>query len=296
MLVFARWKAWSAAAVAAAGAMVLAACMVTPGAFDATLDLRRDGRFTFTYNGEIYLLALGSLADMAEKAEAANAEFEPEQCWDDDSFEERECSEDEIASQRAEWEAKQEADLADKKRESEAMRAMLGGIDPSDPDAAEELAARMRRQKGWNKVEYRGDGLFDVEFEITSRLGYDFAFPTFERFPMSNSFVIANLREGNVVRIEAPGFAAQGGSNPMAGMMAGMAGLAGGMGADGEESAETPPNVPQIDGTFRIVTDGKILANNTDEGPQPGDAGQLLQWDVNIRTQSPPMALIELDQ
>ena len=49
-----------------------------------------------------------------------------------------------------------------------------------------------------------------------------------------------------------------------------------------------------MDGTFRILTDGRILANNTDEGPSEGTAGQVLEWKVNQRTQSAPMALIQL--
>ena len=49
-----------------------------------------------------------------------------------------------------------------------------------------------------------------------------------------------------------------------------------------------------MEGTFRIVTDGRILANNTDEGPSEGAGGQVLEWKVNKRTQSAPMALIQL--
>ena len=54
------------------------------------------------------------------------------------------------------------------------------------------------------------------------------------------------------------------------------------------------PPIPEMDGTFRIVTDGRILANNTDEGPVEGAGGQVLEWQVNRRTQSAPMALIQL--
>src|SRR6478672_9894208 len=33
--------------------LLLAGCFLTPGAFDSSLDLRRNGDFTFTYKGEI---------------------------------------------------------------------------------------------------------------------------------------------------------------------------------------------------------------------------------------------------
>jgi hypothetical protein len=280
------WKAAAAATLAAAAAFALTACIVSPGKFDATLDLRRDGAFTFSYNGEIYLLALSKLADMsAQEAQ----QYVETPCYDEESYEERPCTEEELAEQRASWDQQAESRQRQSQQEAEQMRQFLGGIDPADPAAAEELAARLRRQEGWKRVEYRGDGLFEVEFSLSSRLGHDFAFPTLERFPMANSFVIANLRQGNSVRIEAPGFSAQGG-NPYQSMMAGMAGLDTRMQSEGSGM----PPIPEMEGTFRIVTDGRILANNTDEGPVAGPAGQVLEWQVSRRTASAPMALIQL--
>ena len=290
MNLISHWKAAAGAAFAVAATLALAACIVSPGKFESTLDVRRDGAFTFTYNGQIYLLALSRLAQMS--AEEA-AEFVETPCYNDEDFEERPCTEEEIAQQREYWAQNEEARKQQAKREAEELSQFLGGIDPADPEAAEELAARLRRQEGWKRVEYRGDGLFEVEFSLSSRLGHDFAFPTLERFPMSNSFVIANMRQGNSVRIEAPGFAAPGGGNPMQNMMmAGMARSFPSAAATGDEG--TSGALPEMDGTFRIVTEGRILANNTDEGPSEGTAGQVLEWKVNQRTQSAPMALIQL--
>ena len=287
MNLISRWKTAAATAFATAAALALAACIVSPGKFEATFDLRRDGTFTFSYDGQIYLLALSRLAEMSAAAEAGG-DFVETPCYGDEGFEERPCTEEEIAEQRESWESQADARREQAAREAEQMKAFLGGIDPADPAAAEELAARLRRQEGWKKVEYRGDGLFEVEFSLGSRLGHDFAFPTLERFPMSNSFVIANLRQGGGVRIEAPGFAAPGGT-PFQAMMAGMATT-----FPAAEGNPTDPQRPEIDGTFRIVTDGRILANNTDEGPTEGAGGQVLEWKVNRRTQSAPMALIQL--
>jgi hypothetical protein len=282
-----RWKVAAATAFAIAASLALAACIVSPGKFESTFDIRRDGTFTFTYNGEIYLLALSRLAEMsAQEAET----FVETPCYDDDDFEERPCTEEELAEQRRFWEEQAESRRQQAAREAEEMRQFLGGIDPADPAAAEELAERLRRQEGWKRVEYRGDGLFEVEFSISSRLGHDFSFPTLERFPMSNSFVIANLRQGDSVRVEAPGFGPQGGSNPFQSMAAGMAAS----GVTTNQGAEAGPPMPEMDGTFRIVTDGRILANNTEEGPVESAGGQVLEWKVNRRTQSAPMALIQL--
>lgn len=288
MTVFNGWRAAAGVVLAAVASLALSACIISPGTFDATLDLRRDGRFTFTYDGQIYLLALSKLAEMSNEG-GATEDFVATPCWDDD-FNERDCTEEEIAEQRATWEAGAAERKATAEREAEAMRQFLGGIDPADPEAAEELAGRLRRQEGWKRVDYRGDGLFEVEFSMSSTLGHDFVFPTFERFPMVNSFVLANARQGGSVRVEAPGFAAQSGGSSLPGMMAGLAAV-----GTATSGAENPfSGIPEMEGTFRIVTDGLILANNTDEGARSTPAGQTLEWRINKRTATAPMALIQL--
>jgi hypothetical protein len=292
MNILTRWKAAAAAVVAISTALALTACILSPGQFTSTFEVRRDGTFTYSYNGQIYMLALSKLAEMANQGNAADEEFVESPCYNEDSedYEERPCTEDEIAEQREAWEAQAQLRKESAEREAQQMRQFLGGIDPSDPRAAEELAERLRRQEGWKRVDYKGDGLFEVEFSLTSKLGHDFIFPTLERFPMTNNFVVANLRQGNTVRIEAPGFAAQG-ANPFSGMTTGMSAV---YAAAASESGQAPADFPEMDGTFRIVTDGRILANNTDEGPTAGPGGQVLEWKVNARTPAPPMALIQL--
>jgi hypothetical protein len=272
------------ALVVTALALLLTACLLTPGKFTSRLELRKAGTFSFSYDGQIYLLALSKLAQMGD---AASEEFAAQPCYDDETYEERDCTEDELAQQRQEWDAAADARAKDKAREAETTRAMLGGIDPADPAAAEELAERLRRQAGWKKVEFKGDGLFEVSFAITGRLDHDFVFPTIEQFPMTNAFVQLVRREGATVRIDAPAFAAQAGGNPFQGMMAGMASAPG---SEGEAGIE----LPELDGIFTLVTDGEILANNTDEGAVQSAAGKVLEWNVNRRTTSAPTALVKL--
>jgi hypothetical protein len=261
--------------------IALGACLLAPGRFTSDLDIRRDGRFTFTYAGEIHMLALSKLAQMGK----ADGSFAPKPCYDDDGSEERPCTAEETAQQRKDWEAEQERAAQNRKREAESMKAMFGGIDFSDPRAAEELAERLRRQAGWRKVEYKGDGLFDVDFAISGRLDHDFIFPTIERFPMANSFVLIAVRQDGTVRIDATGFGPASSGEPYRGMAR--------LGAMSDDQVDTE-GLPRIDGTFTIRTDGTILANNTDEGPKSDTAGQKLAWKVNLRTPAAPMALIRL--
>jgi hypothetical protein len=73
------------------------------------------------------------------------------------------------------------------------------------------------------------------------------------------------------------------------------AAAASGAAKDGAENADVASlGIPEIDGTFRIVTDGEILANNTEEGPQASPGGKVLQWHVTKRTTAAPMALVRL--
>lgn len=265
-------------------AVALSACLLTPGRFTSSLDLRRDGRFAFTYAGEIHMLALSNLAQMSNKAKV----FEPEPCYSD-GIEKRPCTPAEIADQRRVFAegAKERDDKS--RRESEQMKGLLGGLDPSDPRAAEELAARLRRQAGWRSVVYKGDGLFVVDFALSGRLDHDFVFPTMERMPMVNAFVQVSRHNDGSARIDAPGYsAASGAGNPFTAMMTAIAAEKG-----GAEAKDRPATPPQFEGTFTLTTDGTVLANNTDEGPQPDPAGQKLVWTINARNAA-PTALIRL--
>lgn len=281
----------AAAATLAVGlALMLTGCFLSPGKFTSTLDLRTSGQFTFTYQGEIYFLGLSRLASMAGEAEEV---FVASTCYDEEGdFEVIECSEEELERQREEWEAGKEAREAENERNSKMASAMFGGIDPSDPAAAEEVATKLRRQHGWNNVEYKGDGLYVVDFSITSTMTHDFTFPVFEGFAFNNGFVVANLRDGNVVRIEAPGYSGQTSSATSGTGLMQVAALMGDEENGGDEAG--PTYIPELDGSFTITTDGAILANNTDEGPAAVPGGQKLAWSISKRSTAAPMALIRL--
>lgn len=270
--------------------LALSGCLLSPGAFTSRLELRQERTFSYSYEGEIHFLALSKLAEMGAQSESGPDEFSAEPCYDDEPFKERACTSEEIAEQERAWQEGREARVQKREREAEMMRAMLGGLDPADPRAASEMAARLERQRGWNKVIPRGDGLFEVSFAISGPLGHDFVFPTMEGFPIANTFVQIALRDDETVRVDAPGFAAQAAANPYQGMMAGMASAF----SAGGEGQDEIPRMPAIDGTFTLVTDGEILANNTDEGPRHTPAGRTLEWRINERTRSAPMALVRL--
>lgn len=271
-----------------AGVLLLAGCMLLPGKFTSDLSLRKDGTFSFAYKGEIYLLALSKMAASERNMSQTDNVFEPATCYDEQSSEERECSSNEIADQKAAWEedlAATKARSAEKKKSEDAMmKSMLGGIDPSDPRAAQEFAERLRRQHGWKSVIDKGDGRFEVEYAVSGKLDYDFNFPMIEKVPVVTPFVTLIRRSDGTVRVEAPAFSSSATSSPLLGMAAGM-----GKSTDDKAGAET---MPTLDGVLTLVTDGEILANNTDEGPAPAPVGKKLVWKVNARTAAAPTALI----
>ena len=290
-------RRFAAAALALAGALALAACMLMPGRFTSYLDLKKDGHFTFAYTGEIHLLALSKLAQMGQ---AASSEFTPQACFTTpepapDGSEapaastepqERTCTGEELAAQKQEWQDQQDRAAQKRKADAESMKSIMGGLDPSDPAAAEEFAQRLRRQAGWRSVEYRGDGLYEVDFMMAGTLDRDFSFPSIERWPYANSFLQVAVRNDGTVRVDAPGFGPPQGGDATRGMMQ--------LGAMGRAERGEAAGMPVMDGSFVIRTDGAILANNTDEGPMEDPMGQKLQWAVNPRSASAPMALVKL--
>ncbi|MCW1403520.1 hypothetical protein OKA06_14815 [Novosphingobium sp. MW5] len=226
-------KRIGAVALVAALALSLSACLLTPGKFVSALDLRKDGQFTFSYKGEMSLYGIAQIAAMDK---GADQPFKESPCYDydapaeaaksdkpaakteDDTFadpKERPCTKQELADQKADWEATRKETAERKKKDLEEMKAVLGGLDPTDPKSIEEFAARLRRQAGWKLVTYKGNGLFDIDFAIAGRADHDFIFPIIEKFPTTNTFVQVLRRADGTVRIDAPGFNPNSYGNPM---------------------------------------------------------------------------------
>lgn len=274
------------------GLILLAGCVLLPGKFTSDLDLRKDGTFSFAYRGEIFLSALSKMASDKRDDDVGEEPFEPAACYADQSEETRTCSKNEIAEQRQTWEQDRAANkltAAEKKKSEEAMmKSMLGGIDPSDPRAAQEFAERLRRQHGWKSVIDKGEGRFEVDYAITGRLDHGFTFPMIDKLGMVMPFVTLIRRTDGSVRVEAPAFSAGATSSPFMAMAAATQDT----GAKGAGKGGNANGLPTLDGVLTLVTDGEILANNTDDGPTDAPNGKKLVWKINSRVAAPPTALV----
>ena len=111
------FKRFWRAVTPAVACLALAGCFLQPGKFNSALDLRKDGTFTFTYKGQIYMLALSKLAEEASKADASS-EFVKQPCLNDD-LKEHPCTAAEVAEQKRKW----QEDKQQKPQQDEQNRA-----------------------------------------------------------------------------------------------------------------------------------------------------------------------------
>ncbi|MCR2832943.1 hypothetical protein [Parerythrobacter lacustris] len=277
--------------------LALSSCILLPGKFASTLDLRSDGTFTFTYDGQMLFLPMSEEFASEEPGDtpvdeaAIEAGWEPS-CFDEETYEQRDCTEEEKAERiRQDEELRAEIARSEKERNEQMIR-LLAGIDPKDPEAGNKFAAQLERQAGWESVVYRGNGVFDVKYRITSRIDHDFAFPSIEGMNFIPPFVQINRRDSGAVRINAPGYSAQAITNGLspAFLLFGQS-----MGASDPMAGKGDDDMMQfIDGSFVVTTDGEILANNTDEGPVARGSDKSLEWKINSHASQAPTALIRI--
>ena len=257
------------------------------------------------YDAELAAEAVAEAAEAAAEEAAEAVEAAAEEAGDDvssvrvttmavaaPSSDRRDCTEKEAANQRKRWEERQERRRERDKEQAEQIASLIGGIDPTDPQAEQKLAKILLRQKGFEKVEVRGNGLFYVSYRISGTLDHDYMFPMMEDFPTTNPFVQLFLRDGNQVRVNALGFAPPSVNSPMASVM--MSGPL--FGSARSSEMEAFKEIPPVDGTFSIVTTGDILANNTDEGPVTQAGRKRLTWTIDGSSKAAPTALIELSR
>jgi hypothetical protein len=264
-------------ALALGALLLLAGCLVTPGKFTSTLDIRADRSFTFTYKGEVIAL------DMDK---AMQGESTPDLGDDDDDASETPSG---LMLPVAFAGAQGASGAQGTTGQGKAGRnAPKGGTEAApeadfsdmqdDPAKMEAIAAALSKEKGFRVARYLGDHKFEIDYAITGTLDHSFVFPFNIDAQLVFPFIAIELRGDDRIRMKAPGYANE--SSKSHGAMAGMGGR------KSDASA-------QLDGSFTLTSAAPIISQNQEDGPTTlPDGRQQLRWKVNSLTTEAPMAVI----
>ncbi|MET3711161.1 hypothetical protein ABIC65_001863 [Sphingomonas trueperi] len=224
--------------------LVLASCLFVPGKFDSALTIHRDRSFTFTYKGEVVAIDLKGLG----------------------------------------------GDFMKIGEEEGAKKGKNGSADPAKVKAAEQakrdeeyrkLAVELAKEAGYRSVEYRGNGIFYVDFALSGVLDHAFVYPYNQDNEIVLPWIAIELRGKDALRVKAQGFARQ--KSEAAGL--------GGMGAglsDGAAAAD------RMEGSFTLTTDAEVISQNNEAGAETVGSEKVITWKVNTRTKDAPMASLRV--
>lgn len=241
-------------ASALAGLLSLSACLVTPGKFESTLDIRADRSFAFAYKGEILASDMGKDAmtggSISTDGDAQEGEVENTPTLM------------QIAQQQ------KEEDFSDAAKND----------DKSDEAQMQAVATALSKEKGFRSARYMGNHKFEIDYAISGTLTHAFLFPFNIDAQIVLPFVAVEMKGADRVRVKAPGFA--NGFDKSQGP--------GGMGAGSDEAAKA------LNGTFTLTTDAEIVSQNQEEGAQTAPQGKRIVWTVTPLTSDAPMATLRV--
>jgi chemotaxis protein histidine kinase CheA len=210
--------------------------------------------------------ASSAAADAAAVAAAEAAAAAVASDWE---MEARECTADEVAEQKEEWEEQQATRKKTEEEQKKMFAMLLGGINPEDPETIKRFTKEVERLAAWNKVEHLGNGLFMIDYSTSGKLADDFAFPVIPRYAIGEPMIHITRWDNGRLRVEAPAFK-----------------------TDPDLSVMAEPVA--VKGTFSLTTDARIIANNTEEGPESVGGMEVLRWDIGPASYGAPMALLKL--
>lgn len=217
--------------------LLLTGCLLIPGAFEAEMTIDRQGAFTFAYSGEIRVEP-GDEGDGAKPAPP-----------------------DEDGSANGDFNAAMNQGF------EEMAQQLMGGLNLRDEESVRAFAEALERREGWERVAYRGAGVFDVEYAVSGTLTHDFAFPVMPEMMLNFPMFTAVRRDDGTIAIKA---------------------LAMMQPPDGQQGSDE--DRPQ--GTFTLRTDAEIVESSVAASQDAGRS--LLRWDTEAGLAETPSAVIRL--
>lgn len=250
--------------------LALAGCFFVPGRFESSLDIRRDGAFSYRYNGVVAFLLPSE-----EKMGAPVWSPDDAECFALEADAARTCTEAEIATKRREFDEERTRML----KAGEDMAELIG-FNPLDPDANRALAKRLESYPGWEKVEYLGNGRFHVDYAFTGSLDREFAFPVVPGVQFAMPFVTVGRDRDGVIEVKAAGLA----SEHLRRMLEGQVQKSD---ADSEYLAEA---FKAGSGPLTVTTDAEVLFTNGAKSAADGDL--RIAWTIDgARSETPILRL-----
>ena len=235
--------------------LLLTGCLFFPGKFESALTIHADRSFTFSYKGEVLAIDMEGLMGKA-MAEGMKAGAKAKGAKDKDAKE-----------------ALPDLTLTpeEKAKQDETFR---------------KLAAELAKESGYRTVEYRGNGVFYVDYAISGVLTHNFLYPYNLDNHVLMPWIVIELRGKDMIRVKAPGYARP----DMSGM--GMGGSMGALGAMPLPGAENPAG--RMEGTFTLTTDAELVSQNNEEGAEQVGSDKTVVWKVNASTADAPMASLRV--
>ncbi|WP_336958156.1 hypothetical protein [Sphingobium aquiterrae] len=269
-------------ALALGAVLLLAGCLVTPGKFASTLDIRADRSFTFTYKGEVIALDMDKamkggdapdagpdLGNDAGAKDMPSALMQPialagaQESKGGQGKPEPKGGSDQAAANAP---ADSDADFSDMQDETTKMNA---------------IATALSKEKGFKLARYLGNHKFEIDYAITGTLDHGFVFPFNIDAQLVFPFIAIELRGDDRIRVKAPGYANE--ANKSQGAMAGM--------------GKAPDAAAQLDGIFTLTSAAPIVSQNQEDGARTlPDGRRQIVWKVNNLTTDAPMAVIRFGQ
>lgn len=257
--------------------LLLAGCLMEPGKFTSSLDIRADRSFTFVYQGEIIVRDPGEAMSRALREQ----EEAPSSDTDDPPAGSGSPSHHGVSYTPVSYipvAAKTAAPPA-----STRARGKTATDDSTDDPALtaereqrmETLAAALRKEKGYRSVRYLGGNRLLIDYAIHGTLDHSFLFPFNIDAQAVLPFVAIEVRSDDRVRVRAPGF---GDSDEATAAMMG-----------GGESSE--PKERQ--GSFTLTTDAEIVSQNQEDGATTTPLGRSIVWAITPLTSIAPMAVLQ---